>query len=104
MFEQMRYLLVFCQEPLVLNVQVMGKALDSCLMFEELESIICNGFHSFHIISLEKDNFQNLLFSKENNLLNIISKYSPQSMIFIFVAQSIIDLSKESNQGNQGTE
>lgn len=92
--EQKIDLLVFSQKSLLFNEQI-RKANDVAQILKEVESIIDRGLYSFYVISLEKSNIAKLFFSKEENILKMISKYPEKSTILIFVAQSVLNHIKE---------
>jgi len=64
----------------------------------ELESIIDRGLYSLYVVSLEKTNSEKLFFSKEENLLRMISKNPAKTPILIFAAQSVLSHIKEINE------
>lgn len=90
-------LLVFSQKYFIYKEQKI-KENDVAQILKELESIIDRGLYSLYVVSLEKSNSEKLFFSKEQNLLKMISKHPNKSTILIFTAQSVLNHIEEINE------
>ncbi len=93
-------LLVFSQKFFIFNEQKIEKHTFTQLL-NELKLILDRGLYSLFVISLEKSNGEKLFFSKDNNILDMISKYRDKSTVLIFTAQSVLNHVKEINEHNK---